>query len=54
MDIGSQQRVIIVEIERLEPVMTAEPDMAEVEASLVDLAEEEWPLPVEMDPSPVR
>lgn len=51
MDIGSQQRVIIVETEQVKP---AEPDMAEIEARLEDLAEEEWPLPVEIDPVPLR
>lgn len=57
MDIGSQQRVIIVETEqvkRLEQVEAAEPGLDEVEARLVDLAEEEWPLPVEIDPVPLR
>lgn len=51
MDIGNQQRVIVVETEKVtEP---AEPVMAEIEASLEDLVEEEWPLPVEIDPLPV-
>ena len=51
MDIGNQQRVIIVETEQVEP---AESDMAEIEARLEEIAVEEWELPVEIDPIPVR
>lgn len=51
MDIGNQQRVIIVETEQI--TESAEPAMAGIEASLEDLVEEEWPLPVEIDPTPV-
>lgn len=51
MDIGNQQRVIIVETEQLTPT---DPDPVEVEAELEDIAYEEWPLPVEIDPVPVR
>ena len=51
MDIGNQQRVIIVETEEMAPT---EPDPLEIEAKLTDLAEEEWALPVEIDSARMR
>lgn len=53
MDIGNQQRVIIVEVD---PV-TAEQPKAPVEAGSLEENELEraaaWPLPLDLDPEPV-
>ena len=51
MDIGNQQRVIIVETEELTAV---EPDVVDAAVRLEDIADEEWPLPVDIDPAPGR
>lgn len=50
MDIGNQQRVIIVDEESVE---TPAPEPAVAERELVDLAGE-WPLPLAVDPEPAR
>ena len=52
MDIGKQQRVIIVEPEQepvLDPVADLEP-LTESEAAALAAA---WPLPLDYDPEPV-
>ena len=51
MDIGNQQRVIIVETEQMAP---DDLELPEADAKLVDIAEEEWPLPVGIDSALVR
>lgn len=50
MDIGNQQRVIIVEEE---PVENPAPEPVVAEQELVDVVGE-WPLPLAVDPEPAR
>ncbi len=54
MDIGNQQRVIIVEVEEVRP-RQPEP-VADPVAALDDLeaSAAAWPLPLDFDPEPVR
>lgn len=48
MDIGNQQRVIIVELDATTPLETPAPEVAE--GAAVDLERAvEWPLPLDVD-----
>ena len=52
MDIGNQQRVIIVDLHDIEE-RKPEPALAEVERSEELEQAVTWPLPLDLDPAPV-